>query len=409
MRFVDDGCGAYDSVCSPFVNDLGQTFINELGFIYFFRYINMQLINHYGLELTYNLYRPGEYCEFLDIRFMFGQDSLLFTDLYRKPTDSDGFLHFSSAHPPHVFAAVVYSQAIRYRRIINTDGVLELRLKDLYQRFIKCGYPKKMLDDIFDKVKESTRIIEYSSKEADKQSHVYWISNYDPGHNAVKEFVDKVNVSLQDSPTWKDKSEKSPVLKAVPRRSPNIKDMLFKRRTLAHNIKPGGKISGRCTDPGAVRRGRKCMQCPLMSGRSYLSHDGVKYDTHGGNCQSNNIIYSASCKFCLHKMKYIGKSVTELRTRVNKHRNTFKSFNPDDDVEITDKEALAAHAKSYHHLTTVTEFNSCYVWDIIRSVNNPDLLLTEEQRTINQFNTIYPFGLNISNPIGLRNYLIYRV
>ena len=111
----------------------------------------------------------------------------------------------------------------------------------------------------------------------------------------------------------------------IPRRSPNIKDMLFKRRTLAHNIKPGSKVSGRCTDPGIVKRGRKCMQCPLMSGRSYISHNGIKYDTHGGNCQSNNIIYSASCKLCLHKMKYIGKSVTELRTRVNKHRNTFQS------------------------------------------------------------------------------------
>ena len=138
-------------------------------------------------------------------------------------------------------------------------------------------------------------------------------------------------------------------------------------------------------------------------------HNNVKFDTHGGNCQTNNIIYIASCKLCVHKMKYIGKSVTELRTRVNKHRNVFKSFNPSDNIEITDKEALAAHARSYHELTTVSEFNKCFIWDIFKCVNNPDLLLTEEQKAINQLNTIYPYGLNISNPIGLKSYLIYRV
>ena len=408
MRFVDDGCGAYDGVESPFIPVMGQTFINELSFIYFFRYINMQLTERYGLELTYNLYKPGEFCEFLDIRFRF-DNGTLFTDLYRKPTDSDGFLHFSSVHPPHMFASVVYSQVVRYRRIINSDDVLEVRLKELYNRFVKCSYPKKMLDDIFCKVKNMPRNIQYSDKEEEKTADVYWVSNFDPGHKAVKEFTDKVNTSLKQSPVWKEDAQKSPIVKVVPRRSPNVKDLLFKRRTLAHNIKPEGKASSRCTDPGVKKKGRKCMQCLLMSGRSYITQNDVNYPCHGGNCQTMNIIYVASCKLCLYKMKYVGKTVQQLRERVNKHRNVFKSFNPSDNIEITDKEALAAHAKSYHDLSTVTEFNKCYSWDIYRNVHNPDLLLTEEQKHINELNTIYPFGLNISNPIGLKSFLIYRV
>ena len=117
-------------VHSPFLNSLGQVFINQLGFIYFFCSVNLYLMKTFGLELTFNLYKLGKYCEFLDIRFMF-QGSTLLTDLYRKPIDSDTILHFTSAHPPHTFAAVVYSQAIRYRRIINTDCLLELRLCEL--------------------------------------------------------------------------------------------------------------------------------------------------------------------------------------------------------------------------------------------------------------------------------------
>ena len=175
MRFVDDGLCGFRGVRSPFSERFGQSFINELGFIFMFHHVNRQLTDVYGLELTYNLYKPGTYCEFLDIRLKFDGPTLS-TDLYRKPTDSDGFLHFSSSHPPHTFAAVVYSQAIRYRRIINTDAVLEVRLNELYQRFMKCGYPKKMLGDIFNKVGNAPRNIQYSNREPEAKCPVYWLS-----------------------------------------------------------------------------------------------------------------------------------------------------------------------------------------------------------------------------------------
>ena len=43
LRFVDDGCGGYSGVHSPFVDSLGQDFINQLGFIYFFRSVNIYI------------------------------------------------------------------------------------------------------------------------------------------------------------------------------------------------------------------------------------------------------------------------------------------------------------------------------------------------------------------------------
>ena len=146
-----------------------------------------------------------------------------------------------------------------------------------------------------------------------------------------------------------------------------------------------------------------------MSGQTSIKQNGTIFGCHGGNCQSVNIIYIASCKLCLLKKKYVGKTVTELRKRVSNHRNMFKTFRSDRNTEISDKEALTAHARSYHQLQTVTEFNNCYVWDVYRKLSNPDMPLTEEQRVINQLNTIYPIGLNITNPIGLNNYLIDRL
>ena len=147
--------------------------------------------------------------------------------------------------------------------------------------------------------------------------------------------------------------------------------------------------------------------CPLMSGNHFIMQNNVRHDIAGGNCQSKGVIYVASCKEC--NMKYVGKTVNELRIRVSGHRNTFKSFQPRDEIEITDREALAAHTKGYHRLQDVTDFNNLFVWDIFRTVSNPSMLLTEEQQVINLLGTKHPLGLNISNPIGLSSYLIHRV
>ena len=76
------------------------------------------------------------------------------------------------------------------------------------------------------------------------------VSKYNPSLQAVRNFTDKINYSLQKSPTWKEKLKKSPIVKFVPRRSPNIQDIFFKRRSLAHKIDPRGRAYKRCKEIG---------------------------------------------------------------------------------------------------------------------------------------------------------------
>ncbi len=104
--------------------------------------------------------KSGNPLPFLDIQFWFDKSTgQLQTDLYRKPTDSPSFLNFSSHHPNHTFSNIVYSQSIRYRRIINSDKRLSERLSDLSETFLECGYPVKMVENIVNKVKGFTRNI----------------------------------------------------------------------------------------------------------------------------------------------------------------------------------------------------------------------------------------------------------
>ena len=126
---------------------------------------------------------------------------------------------------------------------------------------MKCGYPKKMLDDMFDKVRNSPRNIQYSDKEPEAKCPVYWVTNFDPAHKAVKDFTTKVNTALRDSPIWKEEAQKSQIMKVVPRRSPNVRDHFFRRKALAHATQDKSNVSKPCTEPGEVKRGRKCGMC----------------------------------------------------------------------------------------------------------------------------------------------------
>ena len=56
-----------------------------------------------------------------------------------------------------------------------------------------------------------------------------------------------------------------------------------------------------------------------------------------------------------------------------------------------------------HSIRTMTGFNSLYKFFIIRHVEKEQLVISE-QFFINKYFTYKPYGLNVSNPIGLTNY-----
>ena len=108
------------------------------------------------------------------------------TDLYRKETDSTSYLNFSSSHPNHAFSGNVYSQSLRLRRIINSDERLRTRLRELAEAFKEAGYPEKMVTEITDKVKNSSRNIEVQTKQdVEDSGKIIVVSTYEADKNIV--------------------------------------------------------------------------------------------------------------------------------------------------------------------------------------------------------------------------------
>ena len=93
------------------------------------------------LDLTFRMINTadsGSTLEFLDVEHKIDSSYScgFFTKNFAKPSATNRlFLNGQSCHPPHVFKSIVYSEAIRMRRLNeSTDEYLH----SLYQLKIKC-------------------------------------------------------------------------------------------------------------------------------------------------------------------------------------------------------------------------------------------------------------------------------
>jgi hypothetical protein len=122
-RFIDDGCEVFRGTKRMFTD-----WINKVNTV----------LAPFGLsidECSLLSFPPWSSVSFLDIKFWFDQDGNLQIDLFIKETDARSYLFFGSSHPNHVYSGIVYSQALRLRRIINSQERLVKQLDILHDCF----------------------------------------------------------------------------------------------------------------------------------------------------------------------------------------------------------------------------------------------------------------------------------
>ena len=380
-RFVDDmssQCSAPREVIEKWVKDVRD-----------------EMVARFGLDITYEIKDITEFTQFLDIVYKV-KDGSLTTDLYRKKTDANRYnLEFSSYHPRHTFRSIVYSQALRYRRIINNDELLARRLEELTDFFVSSSYPRHMVEEVVREVQKKQRVLGYRKVAGPEQTTTPWLVTYGSGYEETKEKARDLNRILENSKTWATSDPCDiPVFQVVTKRAPNLKDNLFKRRALAMGRQSRATVP--CTKPGETRPGPRCQTCQLASGNSNVTNNENTVKTSGGDCTSKSVIYAASCKLCVKNNVYVGKTVTTLRSRVNGHRNKYhklvKSKCPSA-ADVTDENILGAHLFFHHGLREAGAFNRSYVFDVVHE-GDPASLRKFEQNYIDSLGSLYPLGLN---------------
>ena len=74
------------------------------------------------------------------------------TTLYRKPTDTEKILSFSSAHPKSVYAGIACSMFHRARNLCSNVEDQEAAQREAFAQLSKNGYPKRFIKRQLDKV-----------------------------------------------------------------------------------------------------------------------------------------------------------------------------------------------------------------------------------------------------------------
>jgi hypothetical protein len=374
--------------------DYGMEALNE-----FLNYLNNC---HNSIKFEPNC--STEKVNFLDT-VTFISNQVIHTNVYTKPTDKKQYLHFESSHPKHTMIAIPYSQAIRYRRIIDEDNLFFEELEVLYSRLRNRGYPDDLLLKTDNKIKLLTRtdVLQYKSKTAKEAA----LNTFLRGKSFLPCIIPfhsdfQANLKNNINKHWRTMLySNSKLFDVFQEEFPQI---IFKRGVTLGNILVSSKFKQEwdtidletietlqalielnqaiaiesVTPCGALR----CKCCAHIVQTSKFHDTSRKFSfAIAGNfdCNSKNFIYVISCFKC--KMLYVGQSGLQLRERLNNHRS---------DIKTLKNTAVSLHFNSPNH--SIADLRITPIFTL------QDLSFEERGKIEFQYmktlNTIYPSGMN---------------
>lgn len=121
-KLFEDNCMAW----FRFIDDAFGIWVGDRDSLWLFN----EYLNQLVPCLKFNMLVLTEMTPFLDT-LLYIQDGQIIRDLYRKPTDCNQLLHFSSFHPSGVFKSIPRSQLKRISRITHKYIHREDRLDEM--------------------------------------------------------------------------------------------------------------------------------------------------------------------------------------------------------------------------------------------------------------------------------------
>ncbi|CAJ0925968.1 unnamed protein product [Ranitomeya imitator] len=177
-----------------------------------------QHINSIWPELKFTLQHDTHRISFLDTLVYKEREGRLGIDLFTKPTDRNGLLHFSSCHPPSIKRSIPKSQFHRVDRIVSDVDIKKTRLIEMEQKFTDRGY----LQGVLTGAKQDLS----HSKPKDNQKRIPFVSTFHPFSGLVQSTIRRHwNILSKSYPTVPE--FKAPFLPCF-KRARNLKDRLVK-------------------------------------------------------------------------------------------------------------------------------------------------------------------------------------
>ena len=353
-------------------------FIDDIFFIWEHGELELQnfldYLNGVHPTIKFTSEHSSEKVNFLDVWAVKREDGYLITDLYSKPTDSNNYLHYRSAHPSHCKRGIPFGQFLRLGRICTERESFVRHAIEKGKHFLRRRFPKEMIAQAFAKALKTNRrsLIDQPRDPNKEETPNILVTTFSPNQNILKEIVTENWDILGRSCSTRATFEKR--LLTAYRRPKNLRDLLVRARLPRPRPEEEEANKGD-QNPSNPCLTKKCRYCPRIntSGRIKCSYTGREYVAkHNVTCKSSNLIYCLTCKKC--DIQYVGQTKNRLMDRfpahfynighnrpnseIGKHFNQ-ADHNGLDDVEIHIVDFIHAHpaGNKAKYLRDLVEFN----------------------------------------------------
>ena len=251
---------------------------------------------------------------FLDTTVYIGNNNKIETSVYRKPTDSQTYLHPMSAHPPHTFKSIVYSQALRYRRICSEATTFRKQSNELKKAFLTLGYHNTIVSKEIKKAEAIPRKKLIEPKLHAAQNRVPLVITFHPALKPLTHIIKQIQPILRNDQCLQKILPKPPIV--AYRKPSNLSNIITKSKLQNNQANLG---TTPCNKP-------RCQLCAhINTSPTLIGPNGKKININAKyNCSSSNVIYAISCRLC-PKDIYIGETSQTIRKRINGHKSDVKN------------------------------------------------------------------------------------
>ena len=164
----------------------------------------MNEINQKHQSIKFDFKSSKENIEFLDTLVYINSNNRLQTTLYKKPTDCQNYLHAKSAHPFSLKKGILYSQALRIKRICSTFEEYRKHPEDLIKRFVENGHNELTVRKLIERVDHLDRSLLLKHCEPKCKDTILFLLTYNPLLPNIKEIINKHWHILSIDSTFKE-------------------------------------------------------------------------------------------------------------------------------------------------------------------------------------------------------------
>ena len=344
----------------------------------------LSFLNESSQHLKFTMNYDKVAINFLDLMITVGEDHVLYTNLYQKPTDRNSFLSAQSHHPLPLKNSLPYSQFCRIKRICKKPTDLNQHMNNMQNKFRERGYSESQIDNARSKINEKNRsnLLERQPNSKSQPSCVL-STCYSKCAEQFKKIVYEHWHILSKDKSLSGAFATPPLV--VFSRGQNLRDHLVRSDLPPRPIRSQLQLA---PVPHGNYRCGSCTQCNFTHKCHDFRHphSGRKIPIKGViRCSTEGVIYLLSCP-C--GKAYVGKTTRALKVCIAEHRSSIRCKNTTYPV--------AAHFVEANH--TVSSLRYIGIEQVSKPRRGGDfdsLLLQREAAWIYKLQTLAPHGLNV--------------